>query len=141
MKVQLQSEIDTVRQGQVLAATLRAGDVVALVGDLGAGKTHLTKGIVSGMGSIAEVTSPTFSLVHEYHGGRLPVYHFDLYRVEEARELWGIGWDDYLDGKGVCVVEWADLFPSALPIGTQWLKLTLQADGSRELAFLPPQHA
>ena len=88
------------------------GDCLALVGDLGAGKTHFTKGIVAGLGCDAAVTSPTFTLVHEYRGGRLPVFHFDFYRLESAAELLAIGWDDYLDEGGVAIVEWADNSPT-----------------------------
>ncbi len=80
------------------------------MGDLGAGKTHATKGIVAGLGSSMDVSSPTFTLVHEYTGGRLPAYHFDFYRLDSAAELPGIGWDDYLDANGVIIVEWADKF-------------------------------
>src|SRR5882757_482906 len=106
---------DTLSWGCALAETLQAGDVIALVGDLGAGKTHATKGIVAGLGSPMDVSSPTFTLVHEYTGGRLPVYHFDFYRLDSAAELPGIGWDDYLDANGLVIVEWADKFPEAIP--------------------------
>jgi tRNA threonylcarbamoyladenosine biosynthesis protein TsaE len=122
---------DTLSWGRALAETLQAGDVVALVGDLGAGKTHATKGIVAGLGSSMDVSSPTFTLVHEYTGGRLPAYHFDFYRLNSAGELPGIGWDDYLDAHGVVIVEWADKFPEAIPENARWFQLALTPDGGR----------
>lgn len=121
----------TVQWGRDLAASLKAGDVIALVGGLGAGKTHVTKGLVEGLGSQEEVTSPTFTLVHEYREGRLPVFHFDFYRVDSAAELLAIGWDEMLDERGVIVAEWADRFPELLPGGTRWFELTVLPEGGR----------
>ena len=121
----------TIAAGESLAARLHAGDVVALTGGLGAGKTHFTKGLVRGLGSDEEVTSPTFTLVHEYRAGRLPVFHFDFYRMGTASEVTGIGWDEYLDAGGVCVVEWADRFPALLPEGAQWWSLKEDGGGRR----------
>ena len=92
--------------------------MIALIGGLGAGKTHWTKGLVAGLGSAAEVTSPTFGLVHEYPGGRLPVFHLDFYRLENAGELIALGWDEYLEADGVIIAEWGDKFPDLLPAGT-----------------------
>ena len=103
--------------GAELAAGLAAGSVLALVGGLGAGKTRMVKGLARGLGFAGEVTSPTFSLVHEYRGGRLPLFHFDLYRLKDQQELLGIGWDEFLDEPGIVVAEWADLFPDLLPEG------------------------
>ena len=123
---------DTLSLGQRLGSRAEAGSVIALCGGLGAGKTHLTKGIVAGVGADPEgVSSPTFSLVQEYRGGRLPVFHFDFYRMETADEVLAIGWDEYLEAGGVCVVEWADLFPPLLPADTQWWRLELSAEGGR----------
>ena len=119
--------------GCELAPTLAAGDVIALCGQLGAGKTQITRGIVEGMGSKAAVTSPTFTLVHEYLDGRLPVFHFDFYRMEKAAEVIGIGWDEFLTEPGVIIVEWADMFPDLLPPGTRWFHIKAQPDGSREV--------
>jgi tRNA threonylcarbamoyladenosine biosynthesis protein TsaE len=116
-----------------LAEGLAAGDVLALVGDLGAGKTHFSKGIVRGLGCEAPVSSPTFSLVQEYHGGRLPVYHFDLYRTKSAAEVLELGWDDYLESGGICLVEWADLHPQIFPSHTQWWQLTVEDRNVRSL--------
>ncbi len=117
--------------GRNSASELREGIVIALVGGLGAGKTHWTKGLVAGLGSSAEVTSPTFGLVHEYAGGRLPVFHFDFYRIETPDELLAIGWDEYLDAGGVVVAEWADKFPDLLPTDTRWLVFSINRDGGR----------
>jgi tRNA threonylcarbamoyladenosine biosynthesis protein TsaE len=125
--------------GRELAARLAGGSVLALCGDLGSGKTCLTKGIVAGLGSPAAVTSPTFTLIHEYPGGRLEIAHFDFYRVRSAEELVAAGWDDYLDRGGVMIVEWADRFPGLFPEHTTWLQL--EADGNarfiREMAAPP----
>jgi len=122
----LDSITDTLALGKKLGAQCGPGNVIALCGGLGAGKTHLAKGIATGLDLDPEtVGSPTFSLVQEYPGGRLPVFHFDFYRMESAEEVLALGWDDYLEAGGVCVVEWADLFPHLLPEGTQWWWLEL----------------
>jgi tRNA threonylcarbamoyladenosine biosynthesis protein TsaE len=107
--------------------------VIALVGDLGAGKTHWTKGFVAGLASRAEVTSPTFGLVHEYADGRLPVFHFDFYRLGSAAELLALGWDEILEQDGIVIAEWADKFPEILPADARWLRFTVAADGSRQV--------
>jgi tRNA threonylcarbamoyladenosine biosynthesis protein TsaE len=104
--------------GRKLAAELRPGAVVALTGDLGAGKTTLAGAIAEGLGVAGAVTSPTFTLINEYDGGRLPLYHFDVYRLAGPgvyEELENLGWEDYFYGKGVCVVEWADLIEEFIP--------------------------
>ncbi len=103
--------------GEMVGGRLRAGDVLALVGDLGAGKTHLAQGIVRGLGYDGEVTSPTFALVNEYVGSACSVYHFDIYRMESADELLEIGWEDYLESGGVVLIEWANKFPELVPEG------------------------
>jgi tRNA threonylcarbamoyladenosine biosynthesis protein TsaE len=122
---------ETVAYGRTHAATLRGGDVLALCGDLGAGKTHFVKGLAEGLGTDAAVTSPTFTLIHEYPGGRLPLYHFDFYRLEDEDEALKIGLDEYLDGDGLCVIEWGDKFPALLPAHTQWFRFTHRDDGAR----------
>lgn len=127
----LGNEEETQAFGRALAGTLKAGSVVALVGGLGAGKTQVAKGIVAGLGYEGAVTSPTFALVHEYvgSGARLPAYHFDFYRLEGAGEALSLGWDDYVEAGGVCVVEWADLFPELVPPGAQWWRLAMAEGG------------
>jgi len=123
----------TIAFGREFAAKLSAGDVLALCGDLGAGKTHFIKGLAAGLGATTEATSPTFTLIHEYPGGRLPLFHFDLYRLESEDDLLRIGFDDYLDAGGVLAIEWADKFPALLPRHTRWLRFRHHADGGREL--------
>ena len=122
---------ETIAHGHAIAATLRRGDVLALCGDLGAGKTHFVKGLAAGLGATASVTSPTFTLIHEYPGGRLPLFHFDFYRLDEEDEALKIGLDEYLDGDGACVIEWAEKFPALLPPHTRWLRFTHREDGAR----------
>ncbi len=124
---------ETLAAAGSLATTLRPGDVVALIGDLGAGKTHFVKGLALGLGSNADVTSPTFTLVHEYGGGRLPLFHFDLYRLDDAEEVRRIGFDEYLEAEGVCVIEWADKFPELLPPETRWVRIGLRPNDEREI--------
>lgn len=119
--------------GRAAAAQLGAGAVVALVGGLGAGKTHWTKGLVVGLGSAAEVTSPTFGLVHEYPCEGTVVFHLDFYRLDSADELVALGWDEYLDAGGVIIAEWADKFPEMMPPETVWLEFSIGTDGARSV--------
>ena len=114
---------DTFEHGRALGATLRGGEVLALDGELGAGKTQFVKGIAAGLGCPDDVTSPTFTLIHEYTGGRLPLFHFDFYRLATADEALQVGLDDYLGGGGVIAIEWAEKFPALLPAGTRWFRL------------------
>lgn len=116
-----------------IAPELQAGDIVALQGELGAGKTHFTKGIVAGMESAAGVTSPTFTIVHEYGAGRLPVYHFDFFRLESAGAAAAIALDDYFFGEGVSVVEWADRFPELIPAKARWVRLEISSPTERKI--------
>jgi tRNA threonylcarbamoyladenosine biosynthesis protein TsaE len=121
--------------GFELARSAVPGAVLALHGDLGAGKTELVKGLAAGLGSDDAVSSPTFTLVHEYRGGRLPLFHFDWYRLERVEELEGIGYYDYLDQRGVTVIEWAAKFPSELPPQTQHVYLLFLANSAREVRW------
>jgi tRNA threonylcarbamoyladenosine biosynthesis protein TsaE len=114
---------------------LKAGSVVALVGDLGAGKTEFVKGLASGLGSPAVVTSPTFTLIHEYLGGRLPLYHMDFYRLSSEDELDEIGFDDYLSQAGICAVEWANRFPERIPGSAIWVKLSIAENNERLICW------
>jgi tRNA threonylcarbamoyladenosine biosynthesis protein TsaE len=100
--------------GARLAQALRPGGVVAFTGDLGAGKTAFVSGIAQGLGIDERVTSPTFTIVNEYEGGRLPLFHFDMYRLSSADELFDIGWEDYLVRGGVCAVEWTENVAEAI---------------------------
>ena len=114
---------ETIAFARAWAESLRPNDIVALSGDLGAGKTHFVKGLVQGLGGTDQVTSPTFTLLHEYRSGRLPVFHFDFFRLKRQSEIDEIGFDEYLDAGGVVVIEWADRFPQALPGKTRWLRI------------------
>lgn len=116
------NEIETEALGETLARRLGAGDVVAYRGDLGAGKTAFTRGLARGLGCAGRVTSPTFTVVNEYEG-RLPLFHFDLYRLEGEDALYDIGWEDYLDRGGVCAVEWSERAETALPRETVWVSI------------------
>lgn len=113
--IHLGSEEETKIFAEELARTLSPGDTVALIGDLGTGKTTLTKYIASALGVTETVTSPTFNIVREYRSGRLPLFHFDVYRIEDADEMYEIGFEEYLYAGGVCVIEWADLIEDLLP--------------------------
>lgn len=129
------SPAETFAFARALAASLRDGDVLALCGTLGAGKTHFVKGLVAGLGGDADaVTSPTFTLVHDYEGTRLPVFHFDFFRLETEDELLALGWDEYLAGDGIVVVEWADKFCRLLPDATRWFDFEASAETVREIA-------
>jgi len=121
-----------------VSATLRGGEVLALDGDLGAGKTQFVKGVAEGLGCGCDVTSPTFTLIHEYTGGRLPLYHFDFYRLESADEALRAGLDDYLDGAGVVAIEWAGKFPALLPRETRWFRFRVGAGETREIEVTGP---
>ena len=111
----IKSEEDAFSFGKKLADELKPGDVLALIGELGTGKTTLTKGIAEGLGIKETVTSPTFTIVSEYHSGRLPLFHFDVYRLESGAELVAMGADEYFERGGVTVIEWADLVAEVLP--------------------------
>ena len=127
------SEDETIAHGKAFAGTLNPGDVVALSGDLGAGKTQFVKGIAEGVGSMDVVTSPTFTLIQEYEGGTMPVYHADLYRLKSMEEAEDIGLIEVMEADGVTVVEWADKFPELMPAYTRWLDFKILDDDSREI--------
>src|SRR6185437_5343902 len=131
------SASQTHRLGALLGGLLRSGDVVLLEGPLGAGKTALTQGIGAGLGVRETINSPTFTLLKEYLG-RLPLFHFDLSRLQDPEELFALGFEDYFGGEGICVVEWADrgvaadgatLWPAS------WLRIVIAADGGATRAL------
>ncbi|ATD55896.1 tRNA (adenosine(37)-N6)-threonylcarbamoyltransferase complex ATPase subunit type 1 TsaE [Clostridium chauvoei] len=101
--------------GYALGKVLKAGDIVCLTGDLGTGKTHITKGIAKGLGIDEHITSPTFTIVNEYDSGRLKLFHFDVYRVSDPDEIYAIGFDDYIFSDGVSIIEWANYIEDILP--------------------------
>jgi tRNA threonylcarbamoyladenosine biosynthesis protein TsaE len=115
MKRLVHSAEETRAIGTELSLALPDNSVIGLSGDLGAGKTELVKGIALGLGATDPVTSPTFTLIHEYRSGRLPLFHMDFYRLEMEKELDEIGFDDYLREPGICAIEWADRFPDRIP--------------------------
>ena len=102
------SPAQTEAVGEKLGKLLQPGAVIAYRGDLGAGKTAFTRGLARGLGCAEQVTSPTYTIVNEYLSGRMPLVHFDMYRLASADDLWDIGWEDYLDRGGVCAVEWSE---------------------------------
>ena len=115
MEFWTQSPEETEALGAALASSLRPGQVVAFRGPLGAGKTAFTRGLARGLGVTGPVTSPTYTIVNEYTGGRMPLFHFDMYRLNSADDLFDIGWEDYLSRGGVCAVEWSENVRDALP--------------------------
>jgi tRNA threonylcarbamoyladenosine biosynthesis protein TsaE len=129
------SEEETVALGERLARTLAPGTAVLLIGNLGAGKTTLAKGIVKGLGAAEpeEVASPTFTLIHEYLGAGRRVYHVDLYRLDDARAVEALGLDDLFDGDAVVLVEWGERFPALMPAERVEIRLAHAGDDAREI--------
>ena len=128
------SPIETEKVGEALGKVLIPGSVLAYEGDLGAGKTAFTRGLARGLGATEQVTSPTYTIVNEYLSGRLPLFHFDMYRLASSDDLWDIGWEDYLDRNGVCAEEWsenvADAMEDAIVITIEKL-----GDNTRRITF------
>ena len=129
------SPAETEAVGRRLAEDAEVGSILALQGELGSGKTLFTKGFVAGMGSNTAVFSPTFTIVHEYRNGRLPVYHFDFFRVESRQSLARLGLDDYFFGDGVSVIEWADRFPEFIPEQARWIRFEIKSENQRAITF------
>ena len=105
---------ETEAVGQALGKVLKPGAIIAYEGDLGAGKTAFTRGLAKGLGAEDMVTSPTYTIVNEYLSGRMPLFHFDMYRLASSDDLWDIGWEDYLERGGVCAVEWSENVADAM---------------------------
>ena len=129
------SPAETEAIGRQLAERIDVRGVLALKGELGSGKTLFVKGLVAGLGSSADVTSPTFTIAHEYRGGRLPVYHFDFFRLEDSQSLARLGLDDYFFGDGVSVIEWADRFPEFIPEQARRILFEIKSDTQRTITF------
>ena len=123
-----------------LAEDLVAGSVLALQGELGSGKTLFAQGLVAGLQSNAAATSPTFTLVHEYQGGRLPVYHFDFFRLENREAAVQLGLEDYFLSDGVSVIEWADRFPELIPERARWISFEIKSEHQRIITLLDHGH-
>jgi len=132
MLIVTNNENETVLEGKKLGRTLRPGAVVALYGELGAGKTAFTRGIAAGLGIGMNVSSPTFTIVNEYTGD-VPLFHFDMYRLESENELFDIGWYDYLERGGICVVEWSEKVPGAFTPDTIVVKIENLGDNCRSI--------
>ena len=125
MQITTHSADETQALGQKLASRLAPGDVIAYFGDLGAGKTAFTRGLAQGLGITDTVTSPTYTIVNEYLSGRIPLFHFDMYRLSSSDELFDIGWEDYLSRGGVCAVEWSENVEDALQDA---IRVTIEKD-------------
>ena len=125
MQITTHSADETQALGQKLASRLAPGDVIAYFGDLGAGKTAFTRGLAQGLGITDPVTSPTYTIVNEYLSGRIPLFHFDMYRLSSPDELFDIGWEDYLSRGGVCAVEWSENVEDALQDA---IRVTIEKD-------------
>ena len=125
MQITTHSADDPQALGQKLASRLAPGDVIAYFGDLGAGKTAFTRGLAQGLGITDPVTSPTYTIVNEYLSGRIPLFHFDMYRLSSSDELFDIGWEDYLSRGGVCAVEWSENVEDALQDA---IRVTIEKD-------------
>lgn len=132
-----QSPNETRALGRRLAERLQAGDVLLLYGDLGAGKSEMTRGIAEGLGVSGPVTSPSFTILNVYEDGRIPLYHFDWYRLESAEELYEMGMDEYLGGDGIAVVEWPTQCPEAIPEAHLAVKLKPIGENEREITLTP----
>ena len=134
MYVETHSEAETEALGERLAKCLRAGAVVALYGDLGAGKTAFVRGMARGLDIRESVSSPTFTIVNEYPGDPA-LFHFDMYRLKNAEELYGIGWEDYLDRNGICVTEWSERIEEALPEDAVRVRIERLSDTDRAVSI------
>ena len=130
------SAAETRALGEELSASLKPGDVVVLRGELGAGKSELTRGIAKGLGVTENVTSPSFTILNVYESGRCPLYHFDWYRLESEDELYELGMDEYLGGDGIAVVEWAERCPDAVPDGATEIRIEVEGDEKRAISVI-----
>ena len=119
--------------GRRFAEKIKPVDVIALTGGLGSGKTQFVKGLAAGLSAATEATSPTFTLIHEYSGGRLPIYHLDFFRVEDRQSAERLGLDDYFFGDGVSVIEWADRFPGLIPETARWISFEVKSETQRAI--------
>ena len=128
------SPAETELVGEALGKVLTEGTILAYRGDLGAGKTAFTRGLARGLGCHELVTSPTYTIVNEYLGGRLPLFHFDMYRLRSSDDLWDIGWEDYLDRMGVCAVEWSENVADAME-GAITITIEKLGDTSRRITI------
>ena len=138
MTVLTRNETETENCGEKLADIVRPGDVIAIYGELGAGKTAFVRGLARGMGCSCRVSSPTFTIVNEY-GGDIPLFHFDMYRLSGSEELFEIGWEDYLDRGGVCAVEWSENVEDAFPPDIIKVEIKKISEYNREITCILPE--
>jgi tRNA threonylcarbamoyladenosine biosynthesis protein TsaE len=129
------SPAETKAIGQRFAKEIGPGLILPLKGELGSGKTMFVKGLVAGSGTSCDVTSPTFTILHEYRGGRLPIYHFDFFRLENPESVARLGLDDYFFGNGVSIIEWADRFPEFIPQQARWILFEIKSENQRAITF------
>lgn len=123
MKIEVFSEKETKKVAYNIAKNAKKGDIYCLCGDLGTGKTQFTKGFSKGLLIDEDITSPTFTIVNQYDEGRLPFYHFDVYRINHIEELYDIGYEEYFFSQGVCLIEWAELIRDIIPKNATWIKI------------------
>ena len=128
IRLNSEQEETTYKIGFKLGTLLEPGDVICLTGDLGAGKTTMTKAISEALGVQEDVTSPTFTIIHEY-SGKIPVYHFDVYRINRIEEMEDLGYEEYFYGEGVCIVEWASMIEEIIPDKRLWIHISIARDG------------
>ena len=130
------SEEETINCGRTIGNLLDRGDVIALIGELGAGKTYLTKGVALGLGAkdAKEITSPTFTIINEY-SGRVPIFHLDFFRLNEEFEVEDLGYEEFFYGPGVSIIEWAEKFPKILPEEHMEVRISILGEKERELEF------
>ena len=133
MEIQTGSAEETFEAGRRMGAAAQRGEVYALLGDLGAGKTVFAKGFAAGVGVRETVSSPTFTILQIYEDGRLPLYHFDVYRIADPEEMFEVGFEEYLSGQGVCLVEWAELVRELMPENTR--TITIEKDPSKGMDY------
>jgi tRNA threonylcarbamoyladenosine biosynthesis protein TsaE len=138
LRFRTKSAAETYSFGRSFADHLQAGDILCLRGDLGAGKTHLVQGIAAGLDVNDGVTSPTFTILQIYDTGRIPIFHFDLYRLENPDELFDIGFEEYVGTSGVTIIEWADKFAGEMPAECLWVELTVGMDVDERIIELFP---
>ncbi len=131
------SAAETRELGKKLAEQLKAGDVLLLEGELGAGKSELARGVAAGLGVAETVTSPSFTILNVYESGRIPLWHFDWYRLESSEELYELGMDEYLGGEGIALVEWPGRCPDAIPADCLRIRITAEGESTRRIEAEP----
>lgn len=135
IKLITHSAEETISLGEKIGSLLKPGDIIAMSGTLAAGKTTITKGIAKALGVDDTITSPTFCLISEYEGKKMPLYHMDVYRLDSVEDFINLGVDDMLFGEGVCIIEWSEKIKSELPKNTIWMNILPEDDGSRTISI------